>query len=214
MNDSTKSPDRPDDEDTRTALMTAARALFAEQGYDGASVRAITSRAGANLGAVTYHFGSKEGLYLEVLAGMMSPLRDRITAVATREASALDRLDGVVEAYFDHFSRHGDLPRFLIERMASGQLPPPPVAALMRSILGTVSGIVRQGQADGTVRAGDPILLTLSLVAQPVYLTLVQEPLRRVVGLDLGSPRGLAQLVAHARAFVRAGLSTHPADVP
>lgn len=196
--------------DTRTALLQAGRALFARHGYDGASVRAITARAGANLGAVTYHFGSKEEFYHEVLAGMVAPLRDRIEAVVHLDAPVLDRLDAVVDAYFHHFADHGDLPRLLMERIASGQLPPPPVAALMKSILATVSGLVREGQDDGTVRVGDPVLMTLSLVAQPVYLTLMQMPLERVVGIDLSSGEGVEELMRHARRFVRAGLSASP----
>lgn len=213
MNDSNERPDaRVGDAqtaDTRAALVTAARALFAERGYDGASVRAITRRAGSNLGAITYHFGSKEGLYHEVVASMVRPIRDRIVAVARQEAPALDRLDAVVEAYFQHFGRHPDLPRFLMERIASGQLPPPPVVTTMRQVLRTVSGLVAEGQADGSIRPGDPTLMTLSLIAQPVYLTLVRAPLSSAMGVDLPADG----LVAHARAFVRAGLSSsRPAE--
>lgn len=47
----------------RHALLNAAVRIFAEQGYRGASVRRIISAAGANLGAVSYHFGGKRGLY-------------------------------------------------------------------------------------------------------------------------------------------------------
>lgn len=218
MNDSTSSPQTPDHEpaasagpaapaaDTRAALIEAARALFAEQGYDGASVRAITGRAGANLGAVTYHFGSKEALYHEVLASMMYPIRDRILEVAKGRGAPLDRLDRVVTTYFRHFANHPDLPHFLIERIASGQTPPPPVGETMKAVLGAVSGIVAEGQREGTIRPGDSILMTLSVISQPVYLTLVQQPLRTLANTSVSSEA----LVAHARAFVRAGLAATP----
>ena len=52
---------------TRQALIKAATVLFAQNGYEGASVRAIVGRARANQAAITYHFGGKEGLYMEVL---------------------------------------------------------------------------------------------------------------------------------------------------
>jgi TetR/AcrR family transcriptional regulator, regulator of cefoperazone and chloramphenicol sensitivity len=52
---------------TRQSLVKAATALFAQHGYDGASVRAIVTKARANQAAINYHFGGKEGLYLEVL---------------------------------------------------------------------------------------------------------------------------------------------------
>jgi AcrR family transcriptional regulator len=52
---------------TRRALIDAATAVFADQGYEGGSVRAITQKAKANQAAITYHFGGKEGLYRAVL---------------------------------------------------------------------------------------------------------------------------------------------------
>ncbi|MFJ2511526.1 TetR/AcrR family transcriptional regulator [Streptomyces griseoviridis] len=60
--------------DTRTQLLDAAERLFAENGYRGTSVRAITDLAGANLAAVGYHFGSKARLLAEVVRRVVDPL--------------------------------------------------------------------------------------------------------------------------------------------
>lgn len=54
---------------TRDRLIAEATRLFAERGYDGTSVRAITHAAEANLNAVSYHFGGKSGLYVAVIQG-------------------------------------------------------------------------------------------------------------------------------------------------
>ena len=48
---------------TKAALVAAAGELFARKGLEGASVREIAEKAGANVAAVNYHFGSKENLY-------------------------------------------------------------------------------------------------------------------------------------------------------
>ncbi|MEV0149307.1 MULTISPECIES: TetR family transcriptional regulator [unclassified Nonomuraea] len=61
---------RPRDrEATRGRLLAAARALFAEHGYEHVTVRMIAAAAGANLSLVGRYFGSKAGLFREVLAG-------------------------------------------------------------------------------------------------------------------------------------------------
>ena len=53
--------------DTKCKIMFAARALFAEKGFEGASVRDIASSAQVNIAALNYHFTSKENLYQQVI---------------------------------------------------------------------------------------------------------------------------------------------------
>jgi AcrR family transcriptional regulator len=66
---------------TRHALLDHATDAFAENGFDGASVREITRRATVNSAAINYHFGGKEALYREVL---------RLAVAALNDASLLD----------------------------------------------------------------------------------------------------------------------------
>jgi len=66
--------------DTKQRLLDAAERLFAQQGFHAASLRAITGEAGANLAAVSYHFGSKEGLMEAVIDRRLTPLNERRTA--------------------------------------------------------------------------------------------------------------------------------------
>ena len=55
------------EENTRDKILNAAGEVFAEQGFEGATVRAITERAGVNLAAVNYHFRDKAELYTRVV---------------------------------------------------------------------------------------------------------------------------------------------------
>jgi TetR/AcrR family transcriptional regulator, regulator of cefoperazone and chloramphenicol sensitivity len=57
----------PEASQTRARLLSAAREVFSQHGFQGATVREICSRADANLAAVNYHFGNKNGLIAEVL---------------------------------------------------------------------------------------------------------------------------------------------------
>jgi len=54
--------------DTREALLDAAERLFADRGFAGVGVREIVEHAGANIAAISYHFGSKADLYRETVA--------------------------------------------------------------------------------------------------------------------------------------------------
>jgi AcrR family transcriptional regulator len=68
----------PAAEGTRARLLAAAAALFAERGFRGATMRAIAARAGTNLAAANYHFGSKRGLYHEVAFALFLALERRL----------------------------------------------------------------------------------------------------------------------------------------
>ena len=64
---------RPGSTSTRDAILDAARILFAERGYDGASVRKIAESAGVDPAMINHHFGSKEQLFLDALAVPIDP---------------------------------------------------------------------------------------------------------------------------------------------
>jgi len=87
--------------DTRTNLLDAAEHLFAHEGVDRASLRAITQAANANLAAVHYHFGSKEALVREVLERRLGPLNRRRLELLDRveTANSEPTLDSVITAF-------------------------------------------------------------------------------------------------------------------
>lgn len=76
--------------DTKQLLLDAAERLFAEHGFEGASLRAITTEAGVNLAAVNYHFHSKEDLIRALFARVAAPINERRLALldALEQAAA------------------------------------------------------------------------------------------------------------------------------
>lgn len=103
-----------DGEATRAALIDAAAKLFAEQGVDAVSIRAINSAAGLAPAAVHYHFGSKEALLSAVLLRDGEPVRDRIHQLAEQLAAATDTptarqlVDLLAVPYREFIQRDGD----------------------------------------------------------------------------------------------------------
>jgi AcrR family transcriptional regulator len=64
---------RPGNQDTREAILAAARQAFAERGYDGASIRAIASGAGVDPALIHHYFGSKDKLFLASVQAPIDP---------------------------------------------------------------------------------------------------------------------------------------------
>lgn len=76
---------------TRERLLAAAEHLFANRGFDATSTRALVEQAGVDIAMIVYHFGSKLGLYREVLLRRA----ERVNALRLAELDAvLARHDG------------------------------------------------------------------------------------------------------------------------
>lgn len=89
--------------DTKTRILDSAEQLFAEQGFEATSLRAITSHAGVNLAAVNYHFGSKEALLKDVLGRRLRPInQERLELLDAAEAELGEKapdLEDIVRAF-------------------------------------------------------------------------------------------------------------------
>lgn len=194
--------------ETRASLLSAGMSLFASRGFDGTSVRDITRVAGTNLGAVTYHFGSKRALYEAVLQHGLSPLVEGVAAAAASPVPALDRLDAVVDLFFEYLSETPEMPHLLLQEVAAGKPPPEPVMLILQKNLANIRGILSQGREDGSIRDGHPVLSAVSIVSQPVYLSVMAPMLKAAGGIDLQDPATRRAVAEHVKTFVRTGLAS------
>ena len=78
------------EENTRDKILSAAGEVFAEQGFEGATIRAITERAGVNVAAVNYHFRDKAELYTRVVLDACSARAAYRAAYREAMAEAVD----------------------------------------------------------------------------------------------------------------------------
>lgn len=87
---------------TRERILDAAEKLFAAKGYDGASTRAIVVASGDTIGSLSYHFGSKEALFREVVRRRFDAIADarraRYREAVERAGAAGVTLEDVVDA--------------------------------------------------------------------------------------------------------------------
>lgn len=76
---------------TRSLILKTAAEIFANEGFRGTTVRDIVDQAGVNLAAINYHFGSKEGLYREVMRNVLQDFHaEKIPVVDLSCAQAPD----------------------------------------------------------------------------------------------------------------------------
>ena len=98
----------------REQLLDVARSLFAERGFDAASVEEIAHRANVSKPVVYEHFGGKEGIYAVVVDREMSALLSRMTAALAGDAHPRALLERAARALLDYVDSSADGFRIMV----------------------------------------------------------------------------------------------------
>ncbi len=107
---------------TQEAILDAAEATFARLGYEGATFSDICTAAGVSRGLPSYLFGSKEGLYKQVVQRAAQHLRDAMIEplrACAETATASEGLSLMVGTYVDYLGAHPRIVRLLQWEMLS-----------------------------------------------------------------------------------------------
>jgi TetR/AcrR family transcriptional regulator, regulator of cefoperazone and chloramphenicol sensitivity len=203
-----KAPALPDG--TRTRLLDAAGQVFAESGFQGATVREICARAGVNIALVNYHFGDKLELYTEVLRQSIGASGNAIIKKAIAStAPPEEAMRELIHAMLQRVCR-SDRPGWQFRLMLHELAQPTPAMSTMidetmrpiydrfRALIGTMLDLPSDSEK---VR-----LSTHSVIAQVVHYVHARHVVARVwPELELNSER-IAQIAAHIADFSLAGL--------
>jgi AcrR family transcriptional regulator len=136
---------------TRADILSVARRRFLTDGYDRVSMRAIAQEAGVDVALISYHFGSKKGLFGAALALEANPAELLARELDGPLNSLPERLIGAVLAAWEHPQAGGSL-RAVIQ----AAVREPEVARLFREMLERemIARVAeRIGGADGPRRA-------------------------------------------------------------
>ena len=90
----------------RELILDAARQVFAEEGLEGASLRAIAIRAGYTPAALYFYFESKEAIYAEVLKASLASLGSAVNQAVERTRSPRQKLKAAAMAFFRFYAEH------------------------------------------------------------------------------------------------------------
>ena len=150
---------------TRQKVLDAARQLFAERGYEPATIRDIAKGAGMSTGAVFANFQDKAELFEAVLAEDMSQLAETLKAAAAAETSLRARLLAALTAGY-----HGSLELLPLVQAVVARSWFQPVAAEMRTrasikpLISVVTDALQAGVREGELRQDADVHLLSDLI--------------------------------------------------
>lgn len=165
----------------RASLLVAARAVFAERGYHGASVGDILDAAGVARGTFYNHFDSKRDVFAAVLAELMMGVVAAVAPIDTA-APVAPQVHANLRAITHAFAHEGDAVRILFTDAQSIDADGEQALATFYGLaLERVERALRTGQALGVVRPGETrqtARCLLGLLKEPVMQArLAREPL-------------------------------------
>lgn len=138
--------------DARSAILDAAAVLFLERGFDGATMRAIAASAGCDPALISHYFGSKEGLFTEV---MRMPTRPSQVLEGALEGPRRGLGERIVRAVLAVWDRDEGAAVAGLIRLC---LDSPAATALLREMLARevlvpLQGRIGEAEADAEERA-------------------------------------------------------------
>ncbi|MGH7298765.1 MAG: TetR/AcrR family transcriptional regulator [Polyangiaceae bacterium] len=146
-------------------ILDVATQLFAERGYEGASMNDVAERVGMRKASLFYHFATKDALYEAVLDRLVASLQNALEAIYASSGTFPDRLDAVTELLVDTLASHPYAARLLLrEAMDWGPVIRGKLLERILMVLEAGAAWVRAGQEQGTFVDGDPKQIVLSAI--------------------------------------------------
>jgi len=92
--------------DKQTDILLAAEKLFAEEGFDGASIRTIAKEANVNIAMISYYFGSKEKLLEALIIHRTSGMKMQLENIFKEDLSPLEKVDRLIDLYISRIHKN------------------------------------------------------------------------------------------------------------
>ena len=201
---------RPRGARAQAAIFRAAAHEFAHRGYDAAGVDRIAARARVNKAMLYYHYGSKQGLYVEVLRDMFRAVGTRTRAIADGPGVAEDKIDAWILTMVEEAAGRPWFPPIMLRELASGAAHiDRETFGMMNAVYAAVRDVIVQGQGEGTFRKADPLLTYITILPAILIFFARQRVVARrknVQGLAAAAPRHIDEFVRHMQESARAML--------
>jgi AcrR family transcriptional regulator len=199
-------------------LLDTAIDHFGRQGLDGASTRAIAAAASTTMSSITYHYGSKQGLYLAAARHIAEEMGERMapalaaSETRSREGDGPDAALTALLAIIDRFAEMMVHPesaawaRFIVrEQMEPTEAFDVLYGGAMGRLVDHLSAlIVRIGA--GRSDAAEARLKTIAIVGQALVFRVARATLLRATGwtdVDTGGAEAIRRIIrAHTRAIL------------
>ncbi len=170
----------------------------------------IAARAHVNKAMLYYHYGSKQGLYVEVLRDMFRAVGARTRAIADGEGVAEDKLDAWILTMVEEAAGRPWFPPIMLRELASGAAHiDRETFGMMNAVYAAVRDVIVQGQREDAFREADPLLTYFTILPAILIFFARQRVVaqrKNVQDLAAAAPRHIDEFIQHMQESARAML--------
>lgn len=195
----------------RDSILDEATRLFAERGYEGASMADLAERVGLRKASLFHHFASKEELRVAVLNRLVQEVGGAIALAAVTEGSFEERLDNLSNAITKVLGEQPFAARLLVrEAMEWGPDTTSETAETIAGVLDGAKQFVRAGQEAGVFKQVDAPQVIISILSLHFMPFVIAGIVERFTELRPFEPECVAVRGAAVRLHVRSLLLVKP----
>lgn len=192
--------------DKQKAILTVAERLFAEKGFEGASVRDIAHAADVNVAMISYYFGSKEKLMEAVFDNKGNNIRLKIeNLIQDATIPHLDKVFVLIDDYVDRIVNQQQMHRIMLrEQITESDTE---ISKLLLDMklknLESIGRLIEDGQKNGAFKKEIEVALMMTTLFGTVSNLLTSQQFYRKINNMEDVPENEFQ------EFLKTKLSTH-----
>lgn len=204
--------------DKRNDILVAAELLFSEFGFEGTSTRQIAKESGANLAMINYYFGSKEGVFLEIMESRISGFKSQLSLINEEQIPAKEKLLKVVDQYATRIFSNINFHKMMHRELSLTQRPEmfSKIKDAMACNRQVIEEIIEHGIAEGIFRQVDVRMCIASIMGTITLIATSPSKVSDIPDFDLSDPTHAEplrkRLVAHLQDLIITHLTPQKND--
>lgn len=200
--------------DKKQAILEAAETLFCKTGYEGTSTRQIAKESGANMAMINYYFGSKEGVFVEIMNRRIAGFASQLKIINEDKISALEKLHRVIEGYVNRILSNPDFHKMMHRELSLSQRPEmyDKIKDAMSQNMLFIERIITDGIEDGSFNKVDVRMLISTILGTITNIVISPNKVMPCSNFDLNNPKDKKiiqdRAIAHLQDLTKVYLTT------
>jgi len=178
-------------------ILQVAEKLFAEEGFDGTSIRDIAKKANINIAMISYYFGSKVKLLEAIVVSRIADMRLQLENIYNENLPPFEKVDKLIELYLSRIAQNRSIYQIVHFEFSTKkrELNFESFTEMKRNNLQTFKNIIKEGQDSGVFQKDINVDLLPPIIMGTYFQFHMNKPLYLNI-LDLNSEEAYNQYIA------------------